>query len=353
MKIIKFWYNLYLARVGKMNDEQISRLVETLNEADYNDPDYGDKRYCYSILSVYCRHNVPSSAQLKEIFSGVSVYCFLANVGKRKQPLTEEEQQAILELPEYCMGSLSAPLSAPYEKKLLESGRKEALMSYLEKEFRLSLAAERHLIRLINVDYDFVWSAVHYVHAHHGNVFVKPDAQQLLFETANCGPVQKALIEHSTIETPLLLDVSVEKLITDTSKKSLLLLFLSRSYVANSQLLERLKAKKTNKQLQALVKIAIKRRWLCEELCTSDASFLTAMEKEIMSLTKAEEQRQLVMQQVVPKMERGETTPAMAAWVAYRYPNLAQIATTATDLFVQRIRNCRMHLDMVRPFDNL
>lgn len=353
MNIIKFWYSLYRARVGKMDDQEISRLVETLNEAECNDPDYGDRKYCRSILATYCRYNVPSSAQLKEIFGGVSVYCFLENVGKRKQPLTDEEQQAILKLPEYCMEALTMPLSAPYEIKLLESGRNEALISYLEKPFRLSLAAERKLISHANVNHDFIWLAVHYVNAHLGDVFVKHDAQQLLFEAKNCEAIQEALIEHSTMQQPLLFDSSIEQLITKSSKRQLLLLFLSRSYVANQQLQERLKLRTSDRQLQALVQISMKRRWLLfDEFHNSDWRFLTAGEKEIIATTKAEEREQFVRMQVVPKMQKGETSPAMAAWVACRYPHLAQLAAMSTDLFVQRIKNCRMFFDMAHPFDN-
>ncbi len=351
MNIIKFWYSLYRARVGKMDDQEISRLVETLNEAECNDPDYDERGYCRSILAVYCRYNVPSSTLLKEIFAGdSSMQCFLKNVGKRKQPLTDEEQQAIVELPEYCFSALSCPLSSRYEIRLIEWAKVDVLMAYLKK-FKLSLAAERQLIRLCDANHDYVWLAEYYVDAHHGKVFTKQDAQQLLFEVPHCDLIQKALIEHSTMHQPLLFDSSIEQLITKNSKRQLLLLFLSHSYVANPQLLKRLQSKKSDKQLQALVEISLKRQQLLENLQSSDRCLLTAMEKKILTLDKAEEQRQHVMRQIVPKMKKGETSPVMAAWVAYQYPNLAQVAAIATGIFVKRIKERAVYSDWIRSLN--
>ena len=339
MNIIKFWRYMCLAWLGQLSESDVDSLILVMSDSNFS---LKYRARCQRVFTVYCRRNVPSKDLLRKIYDGVAIYTYLENIGKRSQPLTDDEQQLILELPDYCINHLSRALTTEYAIKLLQWGDEDVLMAYLEK-FKLSVAAERYLETMASSNHDVSWLAVHYVTAHNGEVFQKPDAQQFLFELPHCEKIQQAIIECSSMENPLLLDSSIENLITDASKKQLLLLFLSHSYVANPQLIELLKKRaQKDKQMSALLCISVERKKLFEKtystLWNDDvSSHLEAIESEIIATLDAEKRRQLVMEQIVPKMKENKTSPAMAAWVAYTYPHLAQIAAENVQQFIRRI----------------
>lgn len=339
MNIIKFWRYMCLAWLGQLSESDVENLVLVMGNLNFS---LKYRARCQRVFTVYCRRNVPSKDLLRKIYDGVAIYTYLENIGKRSQPLTDDEQELILGLPDYCISHLSKALTTEYAIKLLQWDEEDVLMAYLEK-FKLSVAAERYLATMASSNHDVSWLAVHYVTAHNGEVFQKPDAQQFLFELPHCEKIQQAIIECSSMENPLLLDSSIEHLITDASKKQLLLLFLSHSYVANPQLIELLKKRaQKDKQLSALLCISVERKKLFEKtyslLWNDDvSSHLEAIESEIIATLDAEKRRQLVMEQIVPKMKENKTSPAMAAWVAYTYPHLAQIAAENVQQFIRRI----------------
>ena len=354
MKKFIFWYYLYLAFRGKIGEEKILSLLDVLSNAQADCSKLGKQRIC-RIWEMYCRHNVLSAKLLQKAFSTpLLALGYLTNVGRRKKPWTDEEQIAILNLSAEQMYCLSRPLTSKYELMLLQTSSFETIDAYLQK-FKLSLIAERLLITLATDGKDFRSIAVGYVNAHQGRVFQKNDAQELLFESRNCQEIQLALIEHSTMLMPLLLDSSIEHLIKHRSKKMLLFTFLSRSCIKNQQLVKLLKQSyAADKQMLSLLKISESRRNFMEYLLSHDADTtlhakhrLRQEETHICGIFDPVKRRQEVMA-LVPKLQKGEVTPAMAGWIACNYPQLATIAETGTKLFLQHIKTNMLYFDALK-----
>ena len=365
MKTIKFWYFMCLVLFGKMNQEQVEKLVEMFNSYElYCDRTpkwnvkgfrrgYFPKSYLSRVLRFWFGSYIPIKALLDKVLeSKPCTLIYLESVGKRCLDWEDYEQEAIIKLSYTRLEHLTKQLSPKYEEVLLNEWTKTQKDAYLQR-FSLHLSTERKLIRILAancIGQDLHAMACRYVEAHPGKAFSKTDSQQLLFELPDCEDVQEALIKQSTMLKPSLRDVAIEELIDNASRRDakavdLLKQFLSLSAIENEALVEKFQRARLDIHLQAMLTISQMRQNVLNTLSQYgfslfsyyDEPYLYSNEKEIMLEKDTEKRRSLVMEQIVPALEKGCVTPACAAWVAWQYPKQAQVAQNGINQFMRRV----------------
>lgn len=371
MGTIKFWYFMCLVLFGKMNQEQVEKLVEMFNSYElYCDrtPKWNlsgfrrgsfPKSYLSRVLRFWFGSYVPNKSLFGKVMENkATTILYLESVGKRTLAWENYEQKAILKLSSTRIGYLTKQLSSKYEEKLLDDGSKTQKDAYLQK-FALSLAAERRFIGILSqnsvqngIGQELHAMACRYVEAHPNKAFSKMDSQQLLFELPNCEDVQEALIKQSTMLKPSLRDVAIEELIDNAAKRHensgvarLLKEFLSLTCIENEALVEKFQHARLDIHTNAMLTISQMRQNVLNTLSQYgfglfglyDEPYLYPKEKEIMAMQNDDERRNLVMEKIVPELEKGLVTPACAAWIAWQYPKLAQTAQNGINQFMRRI----------------
>lgn len=369
MSIIKFWSFMLRVLFGKMSQEQVEKLVEMYNDYDlYSDmtPKWSmkgfkrgsfPKSYLSRVLRFWFGSYIPNKALLKKVMENKpSTLLYLESVGRRYLAWGDYEQEAILKLSSTRLEYLTKQLSQKYEEKLLHDGTKTQIEVYL-KNFVLSLQSERIFVHMLarnkmdtKVGYDLHFRAWQYVDAHPSKAFAKMDAQQLLFEVHNCEDVQRRLIKHSTLLNPSICDVAIEVLIDKAAKKNteptdMLREFLSLSAIENEALVEKFQHARLDIHTNAMLTISQMRQNVLNTLSQYgfglfglyDEPYLYDHEKEIMAMQNDDERRNLVMEKIVPELEKGLVTPACAAWIAWQYPKLAQTAQNGINQFMRRV----------------
>lgn len=334
MKIIKFWYCLYLAYYGKMSEELVERLMASVPaDIDFNHWPWHEPREA-KVVEMYFRHNRPSKLMLQKInaIEWVRV-CYLKNLGGRKLPLAGYEQDAILDLMSRSLVRLSRQLDSTYEIKLLQKRDEEAIFAYIQNH-PLSLVAERDLLRKaagqVNKKCDFRFLAKEYIKIHPDKAFRRFDAQQLLFELPFCGEIQHALVEQSSMDDPVLHDSVIEQMLDEAASKvthpstDVLKHFLSRSFIKNPALREKMLTLREKmlkmtfpSALTAQIKIALMREKLHSFGYWSEEN---REEMEIISMPSGRQRDEKVYLIVT---EERQLSPEMAAWIAWQYPDWA------------------------------
>lgn len=353
---------------GKMSQEQVEKLVEMYNDYDlYSDRTpkwnvkgfkrgYFPKSYLSRVLRFWFGSYIPIKALLDKVLeSKPCTLIYLESVGKRHPDWEDYEQEAILELSSTRLEHLTKQLSPKYEEKLLNGGTKTQKDAYLQR-FVLHLSTERKLIRMLasnsvknGIGQDLHAMACRYVEAHPGKSFSKMDSQQLLFEVSGCEDVQRHLIEQSTMLNSSICDVAIEELIDKATKKDteptdMLREFLSLSAIENEALVEKFQRSRLDIHTNAMLTISQMRQNVLNTLSQYglslfsyyDKPYLHSNEKEIMAM-QDDERRNLVMEKIVPELEKGLVTPACAAWVAWQYPKLTQVAQNGINQFMRRV----------------
>lgn len=367
MSIIKFWSFMLRVLFGKMSQEQVEKLVEMYNDYDlYSDRTpkwnvkgfrrgYFPKSYLSRVLRFWFGSYIPIKALLDKVLeSKPCTLLYLDSVGKRCLDWEDYEQEAIIKLSSTRLEHLTKQLSPKYEEVLLNEWTKTQKDAYLQR-FSLHLSTERKLIRILaansvknGIGQDLHAMVCRYVEAHPDKAFSKTDSQQLLFELPNCEDVQDALIKQSTMLKPSLRDVAIEELIDIAARSAsteLLKQFLSLSCIENEALVEKFQRARLDIHSQAMLTISQTRQNVLNTLSQYgiglfsfyDEPYLYPKEKEIMAMQDDDERRNLVMEKIVPELEKGLITPACAAWVAWQYPKLTQIAQNGINQFMRRV----------------
>lgn len=332
MGIIKFWYYLYLAYFGKMSEELVEKLMGSVPaDIDFNYWPRHEPREA-KVVEMYFRHIRPSEVGLRKISSITWVrVIYLENLGRRNLLLADYEHDAILGLMSGSLGHLSRQLDSTYEIKLLQKRDEEAIFAYIQNH-PLSLVAERDLLRRaagqVNKKCDFRFLAKEYIKIHPDKAFRRFDAQQLLFELPFCGEIQHALVEQSSMDNPVLHDSVIEQMLDEAAAKKnypsteVLRHFLSRSFIKNPALKEKMLKMKFDSALTAQIRISNSREKLFNFGYWPEEG---TEEMEIISMPSGRQRDEKVY---LIMTEEGQLSPEMAAWIAWQYPDWADDVAT-------------------------
>ncbi len=312
------------------------------------------------ILEAYFSKYEPSKTVLPQLIGSNAGYVYVKALAKRRNVLSDAEKKTLLQMPPAQLGTLSQPLDGDFALRLYESGDEERIAAYLQafvlppiQEIDLldycKLQAEipemdeveRQIFGKKVQNCDYVTLARDYVQSHFGEAFASEKAQKKLFTTKGCDSIIDLVINQCSMADPFLCDAVIGLMIDRTELKPYAHLnhFLAVSYIQNRELLTDLLNLGTKPQVENLLNISQLKASLakavasCSSLLWQDAFervfTLTDLEQKCVVELDADKRWQMLRDELLPMMQKGQMSPVMASWLIWQYPEHEKLARLA------------------------
>ena len=328
------------------------------------------------ILGAYFGKHEPSKNVLPQLIGSNAGYVYVKALAKRRNVLTDAEKKTLLQMPPAQLGALTQPLDGDFALRLYESGDEERIAAYLQafvlppiQEIDLldycKLQAEipemddveRQIFGKKVQNCDYVTLSRDYVQRHFGEAFASEKAQKKLFTTKGCDSIIDLVINQCSMADPFLCDAVIGLMIDRAELEPYAHLnhFLAVSYIQNRELLADLLNLGTKPQVENLLNISQLKASLakavvaCSSLLWQDAFerifTLTDLEQKYVAETDADKRWQMMKNELLQLMQKGQMSPVMASWLVWQYPEHEKLARLAVFCVSNRLQEYMEWLD--------
>ena len=373
MNIIKKIWLKMLAKQG-LDDDQVLLLVDMMDgmpQAKYlnTELDWHCRKTegntltlneVGDILSAHFSKHVPSESVLPLLIGTNAGYVYVKALAKRKEALTEAEKKTLLQMPAAQIGSLLQPLDGNFVLRLYETGDEDKISAYLRAFVLMPISEidlldycklqteipdmdenERFIFSKNVQNCDYITLARDYVQSHFGEAFSSEKAQKRLFTTKGCDSIIDLVINQCSMVNPFLCDAVIGLMIdrAQTEPYAHLNHFLAVSCIQNRELSAELLNMKPTAQVENLLSISQLKFSLAKAVVAGGSLLwqddfesvfmLSDLEQKCVAEFDANKRWQILKDEIVPLMQKGELSPTMASWIIWQYPKQEELARLA------------------------